>query len=125
MKILVVDDNEAIRTGLCEFLERADPSYHCEGASDGDEALVKAKASKLDVVVLDMLMPGMSGLAAARLIFDRLPATKILLHTAHVSDLLSANATRYGVFRVVDKTDGKNLLAAIREIAPSPQRVAG
>ena len=112
------------RTGLCEFLERSDPGYHCEAASDGDEALAKAKASKPDIVVLDMLMPGMSGLAAARLISDRLPATKILLHTVHGSDLLSANAGRYGVFRVVDKTDGKNLLAAIREVAPSPQRAA-
>lgn len=125
MKILVVDDNDAIRTGLCELLERADSDYNCEGASDGDEALAKAKESKPDVVVLDMLMPGMSGLGAARLISDRLPATKILLHTVHGSDLLSTNASRYGVFRVVDKTDGKNLLAAIREIASSPQRAAG
>ena len=125
MKILVVDDNDAIRTGLCEFLERSDPAYHCEGASDGDEAFAKAKASKPDVVVLDMHMPGMSGLAAARLISDRLPATKILLHTANGSDLLSANASKYGVFRVLDKTDGQNLLAAIRDINPSPQRAAG
>ncbi len=125
MKILVVDDNDAIRTGLCEFLERADACYQCEGASDGDEALARATASKPDVVVLDMHMPGMSGLAAARLIAVRLPATKILLHTVHGSDLLTANASRYGVFRVVDKTDGKNLLAAIREIDPSPQRAAG
>jgi DNA-binding NarL/FixJ family response regulator len=124
MKILVVDDNDAIRTGLCEFLERADPGYRCEGASNGDEALTKAKATKPDVVVLDMLMPGMSGLSTARLISDRLPGTKILLHTVHGSDLLSANASRYGVFRVVDKTDGKNLLAAIREIASRPQRAA-
>jgi CheY-like chemotaxis protein len=124
MKILVVDDNDAIRTGLCEFLERADPGYNCEGASDGDEALAKAKASKPDIVVLDMLMPRMTGLAAARLISDRLPATKILLHTVHGSDLLSANASRYGVFRVVDKTDGNNLLAVIREIAALPQRTA-
>jgi CheY-like chemotaxis protein len=111
MKILVVDDNDAIRAGLCELLERADPGYRCEGASDGDEALAKAKASKPEVVVLDMLMPGMSGLGVARLISDSLPATKILLHTVHGSDLLSANASRYGVFRVIDKTDGKNLLA--------------
>ena len=124
MKILVVDDNDAIRTGLCEFLETADPEYSCEGAGNGDEALTRAKTSKPDVVVLDMLMPGMSGLSTARLISDRLPGTKILLHTVHGSDLLSANASRYGVFRVVDKTDGKNLLAAIREIASGPQRAA-
>jgi CheY-like chemotaxis protein len=125
MKILIVDDNDAIRTGLCELLERSDPDYHCDSAGDGDEALAKAKANKPDVVVLDMHMPGMSGIAAARLISDRLPATKILLHTVHGSDLLTANASRYGVFRVVDKTDGKNLLAAIRVIDPSPQRAAG
>lgn len=124
MRILVVDDNDAIRTGLCEFLERADPGYRCEGASNGDEALKRAKASKPDVVVLDMVMPGLSGLSTARLISDRLPGTKILLHTVYGSDLLSTNASRYGVFRVVDKTDGKNLLAAIREIASWPQRAA-
>jgi CheY-like chemotaxis protein len=116
VKILVVDDNEAICSGLCELLERADPNYKCESASDGGEALLKAKASKPDVVILDFSMPGMGGLSAARLITHRLPGTKILLHTAHDNDMLEANAGRYGVFRVVEKTDGRNLLAIIREI---------
>ena len=116
MKILVVDDNEAICSGLCELLERANPNYNCESASDGNEALIKAKASKPDVVILDFSMPGMDGLSSARLISHRLPGTKILLHTARNNDMLEANANRYGVFRVVDKTDGRNLLAIIREI---------
>jgi CheY-like chemotaxis protein len=121
VKILVVDDNNAIRSGLCELLERDNPDYKCESASDGSEALVQAKASKPDVVILDLSMPGMSGLSSARLISDRLPGTKILLHTAHRSDMLEANASRYGVFRVVDKTDGRNLLAIIREIDSAPE----
>ena len=121
MKILVVDDNNAIRSGLCELLERDNPDYKCESASDGSEALLKAKASKPDVVILDLSMPGMSGLISARLISDRLPGTKILLHTAHGNDMLEANASRYGVFRVVDKTDGRNLLAIIREIDSTPE----
>ena len=116
MKILVVDDNEAICSGLCELLEQANPNYNCESASDGNEALIKAKASKPDVVILDFSMPGMDGLSSARLISHRLPGTKILLHTARNNDMLEANANRYGVFRVVDKTDGRNLLAIIREI---------
>jgi len=116
VKILVVDDNNAIRSGLCELLEGDNPDYKCESASDGSEALLKAKASKPDVVILDLSMPGMSGLSSARLISHRLPGTKILLHTAHRNDVLEANASRYGVFRVVDKTDGRNLLAIIREI---------
>jgi len=116
VKILVVDDNEAICSGLCELLERANPNYNCESASDGNEALIKAKASKPDVVILDFSMPGMDGLSSARLISHRLPGTKILLHTARNNDMLEANANRYGVFRVVDKTDGRNLLAIIREI---------
>ena len=122
MKILVVDDNNAIRSGLCELLERDNPDYKCESASDGSEALLKAKASKPDVVILDLSMPGMSGLSSARLISDRLPGTKILLHTAHRNDMLEANASRYGVFRVVEKTDGRNLLAIIREIDSTPER---
>jgi CheY-like chemotaxis protein len=116
VKILVVDDNEAIRCGLCELLQRDCPNYICESASDGNEALMIAKASKPDVVILDMLMPGMGGLSSARLISHRLPDTKILLHTAYRNEDLEENASRYGVFRVVDKTDGRNLLAIIREI---------
>ncbi len=121
MKILVVDDNNAIRSGLCELLERDNPDYKCESASDGSEALLKAKASKPDGVILDLSMPGMSGLSSARLISNRLPGTKILLHTAHRNDMLESNASRYGVFRVVDKTDGRNLLAIIREIDSTPK----
>ena len=116
MRILVVDDNEAICSGLCELLERDNPNYKCESASDGNEALIKAKASKPDVVILDFSMPGMGGLSSARLISHRLPSTKIVLHTALRSDALDANASRYGVFRVVDKTDGKNLIDILREI---------
>ncbi len=121
MKILVADDNEDICSGLCELLQRADSNYVCESASDGNEALIKAKASKPDVVILDFSMPGMGGLSSARLISHRLPGTKILLHTAHRDEIIETNATRYGVFRVVDKTDGRNLLAIIREIDSNPQ----
>jgi two-component system invasion response regulator UvrY len=121
VKLLVVDDNEAICSGLCELLERANPDYNCESASDGNEALMKAKASKPDIVILDFSMPGMGGLSTARLISHRLPGIKILLHTAHRNDMLEANAGRHGVFRVVDKTDGRNLLAIIREIEPNPE----
>jgi CheY-like chemotaxis protein len=120
-EILVVDDNEAICSGLCELLERANPDYNCESASDGNEALMKAKASKPDIVILDFSMPGMAGLSTARLISHRLPGIKILLHTAHRNDALEANASRHGVFRVVDKTGGRNLLAIIREIDPNPE----
>jgi hypothetical protein len=66
-------------------------------------------------------MPGMGGLSSARLISHRFPSTKILLHTALSSDMLEANASRYGVFRVVEKTDGRNLLAIVREIDSDPE----
>ena len=123
MKILVVDDNEAICSGLCELLEGANPNYRCESASDGTEVLTKAKASKPDIVILDYSMPGMGGLSSARLISHRLPGIKILLHTAHQNDMLKANASRYGVFRIVEKTDGTNLLAIIREINSSSKEI--
>lgn len=112
----MVDDNDAVRAALCSLLQRADPTYVVEVACDGREAFKVAEASKPDVVVLDMLMPVMSGLSAARLISHRFPGIKILLHTVHRTDILSANATRYGVFRIVDKTDGRNLLEVIRQI---------
>ena len=60
MKILVVDENEAICFGLCELLERGNPNYKCESATEGKAAFVKAKASKPDVVVLDFSMSGIN-----------------------------------------------------------------
>jgi DNA-binding response OmpR family regulator len=108
VKILVVDDNDAICSGLCELLERDNPNYKCESASDGNAALIKARVSKPDIVILDLSMPGMGGLSSARLISHRFSSTKILLHTALGSDILEANASRYGIFRVVEKTDGRN-----------------
>lgn len=121
MKILIVDDNQAICSGLCELPEGANPNCMCESASDGIEALTKAKANKPDLVILDFSMAGMGGLSSARLITHRQPGTKILLHTAHRDDTLEANASRYGVFRVVEKTDGRNLLAIVDEINSKPE----
>ena len=120
VKILIVNDNEAICSGLCELLQQDNPAYRCESANDGNEALVKAKDIKPDLVILDLIMPGMGGLSAARLISHRLPGIKILLHTAHGNDMLKANARRYGVLRVVEKIDGRNLLDIVREIDSNP-----
>jgi CheY-like chemotaxis protein len=122
VRILIVDDNDAVRTALCSFLQRAEPTYILDAARDGKEALNVAQTNKPDIVVLDMIMPVMSGLSAARLISHRLPGTTIILHTVHRTDILNANANRYGVFRIVDKTDGRNLLDVIRQI-DSPERL--
>jgi DNA-binding NarL/FixJ family response regulator len=122
VRILIVDDNDEVRTALRSFLQHAEPTYIVDAARDGKEALNVAQTNKPDIVVLDLVMPVMSGLSAARLISHRFPGTKILLHTVHRTDILNANANRYGVFRIVDKTDGKNLLDVIRQI-DSPERL--
>ena len=76
----------------------------------GLPAADKGKGQQSDVVILDFYLPVMGGLSSARLIF---PGTTILLHITHSNDLLEANASSYGVFRVVDETDGRNVVAII------------
>ena len=70
VRVVVADDSALMRNIVARSLTKAGIQV-VGSARDGDEALAKAKASKPEVVVLDMLMPGMSGLGVARLISDR------------------------------------------------------
>jgi len=103
VKILVVDDNNAIRSGLCELLERDNPDYKCESASDGSEALLKAKASKPDLVILDLSMPGMSGLNLLRKLHEQGIMTPVILITALPDKQLDDDAIAAGALCLLRK----------------------
>ena len=73
IKVLVVDDHRLVREGLTSLL-RIHPEIEVAGeASDGDEAVAKARALEPDVVLMDISMPGMNGITATRLLKKDLP----------------------------------------------------
>src|SRR5213080_626744 len=81
LRILVADDHEVVRRGLCDLLKSHAGWEVCAEAADGREAIEKVKQLKPDIVILDIGMPNLNGLTAARQILQAQPSQKILILT--------------------------------------------
>ena len=80
MKILVVDDEEHIRQGISRFiLSKNFLDAQVQTARDGEEALRMIPEEYPDIVISDVVMPGMGGLKFARRVFEQHPAVKIIV----------------------------------------------
>jgi DNA-binding NarL/FixJ family response regulator len=119
-RILVVDDSEAVRDVIRTFLEKAGFQI-CGEATDGVEGLAKAQELKPNLVVLDLSMPGMSGVEAASALRQAMPNVPIVILTMYGDVLGQAMAVGLGVTAVVAKADGMvKLVECIRRVlAPS------
>src|ERR1043166_4829822 len=81
--ILIVDDSDIVRRVLKEFLARHTSADAFQEASDGRQAIASAQASKPDLIILDLSMPGMGGVKAAAELKQIAPEVPILLFTMH------------------------------------------
>lgn len=97
VRILVADDNPAIRKCLRGLLDNHDDWRVCDEATNGREAVEHFQKAKPDLIVIDLQMPEMNGLDAARQIVHQSPATPILMVTIHSSKELSEEARRVGI----------------------------
>ncbi len=123
VKILIAEDNQHLRRVLRMLLESREGWSICAEAENGLEAVALANQHRPDLVLLDLVMPQMDGLAAARKISETLPGTPILMHTLFASPHLELEAKKHGVQRVIPKAAGHTLIPAIEEaIAQIPQR---
>jgi DNA-binding NarL/FixJ family response regulator len=129
IRVLVVDDHHLVRVGLVTLLEAADDIMVAGEAADGQQALEVAAATTPDVVLMDLSMPVLDGVAATRLLLAELPQTRVVALTSfsdrqRVNDVLAAGATGY---LLKDSSPG-DLLAAVRAAAdghaPLDPRVA-
>ncbi|MDE3138066.1 MAG: response regulator transcription factor [Acidobacteriota bacterium] len=114
---MLADDHEVVRRGLRALLQ-AKPSWEiCGEAATGREAVEKAKALKPDVVVLDITMPELNGLEAARRILRASPRTQVLILTMHDSDEVVHEVLEAGARGYVLKSDaGRDLVAAVEAL---------
>jgi DNA-binding NarL/FixJ family response regulator len=114
LRILIADDHEAVRKGVCAILgARADVEV-CGEAVDGKEAIEKAGALKPDIIILDITMPVLSGFEAAREIRKTMPHVAILILSMHESNQLIEEAKKIGVQGYITKTQvGSTLLQAV------------
>jgi DNA-binding NarL/FixJ family response regulator len=108
--ILIVDDHAFIRRGIRSILEDS-PGWSVSGeAENGREAVRLAEELRPDVILMDVSMPGMTGLEATRLIRQKDPKAKVVLLTLHDSKELVRNAFQLGVNGYLLKTDAEREL---------------
>lgn len=118
MRILIVDDNERIRRGVLDILASKKNWNVCGEAKDGMEAIRKARELLPDLILLDISMPGLNGLEAARLLRQEIANTKILLMSQYDPIPLLPGAIRAGANGCVDKSRlGTDLLSCIERIS--------
>jgi two-component system chemotaxis response regulator CheB len=117
IRILIADDNEAVRGRLGELLATRDGWEVCGSVRSGREAVEKAVELRPDIIILDLAMPEMDGLSAAKEIGKKLPSVPIVIFTLHKFATIDLEAKKAGVRCVVAKPDPATLLRVIDELA--------
>ena len=114
VRLLIADDHEIVRRGLRTVLETRQGWVVVAEASDGREALQKEEELNPHVTILDISMPSMNGLEAARQIMKRVPETKILILSMHDSDPLIQRVLETGARGYLLKSDAvRDLVTAV------------
>ncbi len=107
-KVLIVDDEEDVRLFLADFISERD--FHVETAGTGEEALEKFRAKAYDIVLMDIMMPGMDGLEALEKIKKTHPATVVIMITALKDEVRMAKAKKLGASDYIVKPFSLNYL---------------
>ena len=117
-RILLVDDHEVVRLGLKSLLERH-PQFDVVGeASSAREAMEIVNNTHPDVVVMDIRLPGTSGIEACEEITNRFPETRVLMLTSYAEDEMLFSAIRAGASGyVLKQIDGEELVRALEAVA--------
>jgi DNA-binding NarL/FixJ family response regulator len=114
-RVLIADDSPAVRRTLRHLLQ-ADNAWEIVDAENGKMALARALEFRPDVIILDLAMPVMDGLSAAREISKALPGAPILMYTMHWTPHLEQEAQKCGVRKLVSKSQGAILLSEVHDI---------
>jgi DNA-binding NarL/FixJ family response regulator len=110
LRILVADDHEAVRKGVCAILSSRGDIEVCGEAANGQEAVDKALELKPDLVIMDLTMPVLSGVDAVREIRRHLPSVPILVLSMHESKQVVDNIRTLGVQGYVAKSEASTIL---------------
>ena len=117
LRLLIADDHEIFRAGLRSLLEDEAGWQVVAEASNGREAVAKAEKTHPDVALLDIGMPVLNGLEAAREIVRRDPQTKIVMLSVHDSDAMIHKVLACGARAYLFKTDAaRDLVSAVKAV---------
>lgn len=115
IKVMLVDDHRMVRRGLMVLLKHEMDLEIIAEARDGREAIEQCEVAQPDVILMDLIMPELGGVAATRMILERWPETRVLALTSFqekelVQEALQAGATGY----LLKNVSGEDLADAIR-----------
>lgn len=118
IRTLIADDHDILRAGLKHILQDSGDIVVGGEAKDGHEALTKVRAEKWDALVLDLTMPGKSGIDLIKQIKSEYPRLPILVLSMHKEDLYAVRALKAGASGYLCKDNAETQLApAIRKVA--------
>lgn len=118
LRILLADDHAIIRDGLKQILADTDDLEVCGEAANGIEVMQQVRGNDWDVLVLDISMPGRSGLELIHMINEEKPELPILVLSMHHEEQYAVRALQAGALGYLTKeSDGEVLVAAIRRVA--------
>ena len=118
VRILIADDHDLMRRGVRTLLEPHPGWEICGEATTGREAVAKAEQLKPNIVILDISMPDLNGVDAAKRIKKVSPDTEVLIFSAHYSDQLIREILEAGVRGYIVKSDSdRDLVIAVESLA--------
>jgi two-component system invasion response regulator UvrY len=118
IRVLIADDHKLVREGLKQILAAAEDLRVAGEAASGDEALALARANDYDLALLDMSMPGVSGIELIRRLRLEKPALRILVLSMHGEQQYAARALKAGAAGYLTKDSAsEQLVGAIRKVA--------
>ena len=110
--VLIVDDNRYIRQSLCEQFQRESDFEVCGEAENGKEAIAKALELHPDLIVLDLSMPVMNGLDAARELKKLMPTVPLIMYSAFGDTFMEQQARLVGISELVSKSQPAVILVS-------------
>ena len=108
--VLIVDDNAHIRQALCDLFKREANLEICGEAENGKVAIEKARELSPDLIVLDLSMPVMNGIEAARVLKRLMPTVPLLMYSAFGDRFAEHQARLIGVSEIVSKSENPSVL---------------
>src|SRR5512146_1934484 len=126
LRILVADDHEVVRKGLTKVLEETLQPVKVDEARTGQEALSKVWKTEYDLVVLDIKMPGKSGLDVLKEIKQHRPKLHVMILSMHPEEQFAIRAMRAGASGYLTKEcAGDELVVAIRKALKGEKYISG
>lgn len=121
IRVLIVDDHDVLRSGLAIFFETRDDLELIGEATNGEEAIELCDELEPDVVLMDLIMPQMDGVAATEIIREKHPDTQVIVLTSFDEEGLVQNAIKAGAISYLLKNVSVDKLASAIHAAHSGQ----